>query len=96
MRVAIVTGASSGIGQSAAVKIAKRGTGVIVTYHGNQSGALDTIATIEKKAQLLGLHPPGGSGGIDGRSAVGADRGSLRGRVGLLLRAGYHRPHPRR
>jgi NAD(P)-dependent dehydrogenase (short-subunit alcohol dehydrogenase family) len=48
MRVAIVTGASSGIGQSAAVQIAKRGTGVIVTYHGNQSGALDTIATIEK------------------------------------------------
>jgi short-subunit dehydrogenase len=31
MRVAIVTGASSGIGQSAAVQIAKRGTGVIVT-----------------------------------------------------------------
>ncbi len=39
MRVAIITGASSGIGQSAAVQLAKRGTGVIVTYHGNQSGS---------------------------------------------------------
>ncbi|WP_436761413.1 SDR family NAD(P)-dependent oxidoreductase [Streptosporangium sp. V21-05] len=49
MRVAIVTGASSGIGQSAAVQIARRGTGVILTYNGNESGALDTVATIEKE-----------------------------------------------
>ncbi|MEU7870052.1 SDR family oxidoreductase [Dactylosporangium sp. NPDC049140] len=48
MQVAIVTGASSGIGQSTAIQIAKRGTGVIMTYHGNESGALDTVATIEK------------------------------------------------
>ena len=48
MRVAIVTGASSGVGQSAAVQLAKRGTGLIVTYHANQSEALDTVATIEK------------------------------------------------
>jgi NAD(P)-dependent dehydrogenase (short-subunit alcohol dehydrogenase family) len=46
--IAIVTGASSGIGQSAAVQIARRGTGVILTYHGNRSGALDTVAAIEK------------------------------------------------
>ncbi|MEU4833593.1 SDR family oxidoreductase [Streptosporangium sp. NPDC023615] len=48
MQVAIVTGASSGIGQSAAVQIARRGTGVILTYHGNEPGALDTVARIEK------------------------------------------------
>lgn len=48
MRVAIVTGASSGIGQSAAIQLAKRGTGVILTYQGNESGALDTVETIEK------------------------------------------------
>jgi NAD(P)-dependent dehydrogenase (short-subunit alcohol dehydrogenase family) len=49
MQVAIVTGASSGIGQSAAIQIAKRGTGVILTYNGNQTGALDTVASIEKE-----------------------------------------------
>ncbi|BCB76545.1 SDR family oxidoreductase [Phytohabitans flavus] len=48
MRVAIVTGASSGIGQSAAVQLARRETGVILTFQGNEAGALDTVATIEK------------------------------------------------
>jgi NAD(P)-dependent dehydrogenase (short-subunit alcohol dehydrogenase family) len=49
MQVAIVTGASSGIGQSAAIQIAKRGAGVILTYSTNQPGALDTVAAIEKE-----------------------------------------------
>jgi NAD(P)-dependent dehydrogenase (short-subunit alcohol dehydrogenase family) len=48
MQVAIVTGASSGIGQSAAIQIARRGTGVILTYQGNESGAMETVAKIEK------------------------------------------------
>ncbi|MFD6180687.1 SDR family NAD(P)-dependent oxidoreductase [Streptomyces goshikiensis] len=49
MKVAIVTGASSGIGQSAAVALAKRGVGVILTYGANRRGALDTVAAIEKE-----------------------------------------------
>lgn len=49
MQVAIVTGASSGIGQSAAIQLAKRGAGVILTYSTNQPGALDTVAAIEKE-----------------------------------------------
>jgi NAD(P)-dependent dehydrogenase (short-subunit alcohol dehydrogenase family) len=48
MRIALVTGASSGIGQSAAVQLAQRGMGLIVTYHTNEAGALDTVATIGK------------------------------------------------
>ncbi|MGQ5260449.1 SDR family NAD(P)-dependent oxidoreductase [Micromonospora sp. ZYX-F-536] len=48
MRVAIVTGASSGIGQSAAIQLAKRGSGVILTYGNNHSGALETVESIEK------------------------------------------------
>jgi NAD(P)-dependent dehydrogenase (short-subunit alcohol dehydrogenase family) len=48
MQVAIVTGASSGIGQSAAIEIAKRGVGVILTYNTNEAGALDTVAAIEQ------------------------------------------------
>ena len=49
MKVAVVTGASSGIGQSTAVQLARRGSGVLLTYQGNRSGALETVAAIEKE-----------------------------------------------
>ncbi|MFF2521049.1 SDR family NAD(P)-dependent oxidoreductase [Streptomyces liangshanensis] len=49
MDVAVVTGASSGIGQSAALRIARRGTGVILTYSSNADGAGDTVARIERQ-----------------------------------------------
>ncbi|WP_326600931.1 SDR family oxidoreductase [Streptomyces sp. NBC_01799] len=49
MKVAIVTGASSGIGRSAAIEIAKGGNGVILTYSTNPQGGLETAATIEKE-----------------------------------------------
>ncbi|MGO1057277.1 SDR family NAD(P)-dependent oxidoreductase [Crossiella sp. CA198] len=47
MRIALVTGASSGIGQSAASQLARRGTGVILTYGANKTGAQDTVTAIE-------------------------------------------------
>ena len=47
MKIAVVTGGSSGIGQAAAVRIAHRGAGVILTYNTNPGGAKDTTATIE-------------------------------------------------
>ncbi|MFD4232082.1 SDR family NAD(P)-dependent oxidoreductase [Streptomyces sp. NPDC058545] len=49
MKVAIVTGASSGIGRSTAIEIAKSGSGVILTYSTNAQGGLETAATIEKE-----------------------------------------------
>ncbi|MET9607823.1 SDR family oxidoreductase [Streptomyces sp. NPDC006512] len=49
MKVAIITGGSSGIGQGAAIEVAKRGVGVILTYSSNRQGALDTVAAIEEE-----------------------------------------------
>lgn len=45
--VAIVTGASAGIGRAAAVEVARRGSGVIVTYHSRPEGADETVRLIE-------------------------------------------------
>ncbi|WIX77014.1 SDR family oxidoreductase [Amycolatopsis carbonis] len=57
MKVAVVTGASSGIGQSAALQIARRGTGVILTYSSNEQGAKDTVARIEQQGgTAVALH----------------------------------------
>jgi NAD(P)-dependent dehydrogenase (short-subunit alcohol dehydrogenase family) len=49
MRVAIVTGGSSGIGQSTAIQLARRGTAVVLTYSSNEAGAKDTVSTIEQE-----------------------------------------------
>jgi NAD(P)-dependent dehydrogenase (short-subunit alcohol dehydrogenase family) len=48
-KIAVVTGGSSGIGQAAAIRIAERGVGVILTYNANADGAKETVATIESK-----------------------------------------------
>lgn len=46
-KIALVVGGSSGIGQAAAVRIAERGAGVVLTYNSNADGAKDTISAIE-------------------------------------------------
>jgi NAD(P)-dependent dehydrogenase (short-subunit alcohol dehydrogenase family) len=47
MKIAIVTGASSGIGRSAAIRIADRGNGVVLTYNSNAQRARETVGEIE-------------------------------------------------
>jgi 3-oxoacyl-[acyl-carrier protein] reductase len=47
-RVAIVTGASSGIGQAAAQALARDGACVVVNYARNDAAAAEVVATIER------------------------------------------------
>lgn len=46
-KVAIVTGSSSGIGQSIAIRFAQEGASVVVDFRGNPEGAQETRAQIE-------------------------------------------------
>lgn len=47
MSITIVVGASSGIGQAAAIRAAEGGSGAIVTYNSNRDGALGTVSRIQ-------------------------------------------------
>src|ERR1700748_7331 len=46
-RVAIVTGASSGIGQGIAKRLANEGASVVINYAGNAEGAAVTLKMVE-------------------------------------------------
>jgi NAD(P)-dependent dehydrogenase (short-subunit alcohol dehydrogenase family) len=46
-RIALVTGASRGLGRSTAIQLAKQGMHLIITYRDNESEALDTVHHIE-------------------------------------------------
>ncbi|RIY00934.1 SDR family oxidoreductase [Aureimonas flava] len=45
-QVAVVTGASAGIGRACAVELARAGADVAVNYHGSREGAEETVAMI--------------------------------------------------
>lgn len=48
MKVALITGGSRGLGKNAALKLAKKGVGVILTFHSQEGEALGVVAEIEK------------------------------------------------
>ena len=57
--IALVTGGSRGLGRNAALKLAQRGIGIILTYRNNQQDALDVVREIERsgvKATALALN----------------------------------------
>ncbi|MEA2867206.1 MAG: hypothetical protein QOE39_1921 [Bradyrhizobium sp.] len=57
-KVAIITGASRGLGRNTAISLAERGTDVIITYHSNRAEADNVVAAVEafgRKAVALQL-----------------------------------------
>ena len=46
-KVAVITGASRGIGKATAIELAQRGAFVIVNYRGSEAAALETVAEIK-------------------------------------------------
>jgi NAD(P)-dependent dehydrogenase (short-subunit alcohol dehydrogenase family) len=57
-RIALITGASRGLGRNTAIALARKGTDVIGTYHSNKVEADATVAAIEalgRKAKMFKL-----------------------------------------
>lgn len=57
--IALVTGGSRGLGRNAALKLAQKGIGIILTYRNNPQDALDVVQEIERygvKSTALALN----------------------------------------
>lgn len=52
-KVAVVTGASSGIGQAVAVALAKEGAKIIFTYNSNEKGANETLRQVGENGKKI-------------------------------------------
>jgi NAD(P)-dependent dehydrogenase (short-subunit alcohol dehydrogenase family) len=59
MKIAIITGGSRGLGRNAALKLAKKGVDIILTYNSQKGEAQEVVAQIEamgRKAEALQLN----------------------------------------
>ena len=52
-KVVVITGSSSGIGATTAIKFAKEGSKVVVNYHINEDGGRQTLAAVEQYSEGL-------------------------------------------
>ncbi|HKC86065.1 MAG TPA: glucose 1-dehydrogenase [Blastocatellia bacterium] len=76
-RVAIVTGASTGIGRWAAIALAECGAAVAVNYNKNQAGAEETKRLIESQGGRAVIVQADVSTGRGAQSLIEATRGRL-------------------
>ncbi|MBC8082860.1 MAG: SDR family oxidoreductase [Hymenobacter sp.] len=56
-KIALVTGGSRGIGKDIALSLAKKGIGVLLTYHTNKAEAANTVAEIQALGQPAAALP---------------------------------------
>jgi len=79
-RVALVTGASRGIGRAIAIALAKRGAKVVVNYAAREDAARAVVAEIEAaggKAAVSGFDVANATAVTEAIKAIGKDHGSL-------------------
>ena len=50
-KIALITGGSRGLGRDMAINLAKKGLGVIITYHSNKSAAEEVVSLISDMGQ---------------------------------------------
>ncbi len=55
-KTVLVTGASSGIGQSIAIEAARAGADVVVTFRSNRAGADETAALVRQLGRKVTVH----------------------------------------
>jgi len=83
-KVAVVTGASTGIGRAVALALAKDGAKVVVSYGGNQAGAAQTAEQIRAAGGVCIVH---GADIGDARQAISNVEVALKewGRIDMLV-----------
>lgn len=52
-KVVVITGSSSGIGRTTAIRFAKEGAKVVINYHINEEGGKETLKEVEKYSEGL-------------------------------------------
>ncbi|MBO0860136.1 MAG: glucose 1-dehydrogenase [Chloracidobacterium sp.] len=83
-RVALVTGASTGIGRWAAIALAECGADVVINYHKNQAGAEETKRAVESQGARAVMVQADVSTKLGAQSLLKAARGSL-GPIDILI-----------